>query len=183
SPLLKTFSRCGCNKSFDAIRSWFSLWSNRSVCVNGLLMTLIIFYYREEHQTIRTVQPAEYSLHVAASSSSSVHASTVLGTLNQDLLLTPPFPVSVKVGVALLPDNPSLTFIPTVKSLSLTSTTLHYRYLPAIAELNPTDYNTVQYVRYTSSSSMVNEGVREDFIETSTINVLESWALAALPLR
>jgi hypothetical protein len=144
---------------------------------------LKIFYYREEHQTIRTVQPAEYSLHVAASSSSSVHASTVLGTLNQDLLLTPPFPVSVKVGVALLPDNPSLTFIPTVKSLSLTSTTLHYRYLPAIAELNPTDYNTVQYVRYTSSSSMVNEGVREDFIETSTINVLESWALAALPLR
>jgi hypothetical protein len=143
---------------------------------------LKIFYYREEHQTIRTVQPTEYSLHVAASSSSSTHASTVLGTLNQALLVTPPFPVSIKVGTARLPDNPSLTFIPTVKPLSQTSASLHSRYLPTIAEFNPTDYNSVQYVRYASSSSVVNERVHRNLLETSSINVLESWALAALPL-
>jgi len=141
------------------------------------------FYYREEHQTIQTVQPTEYSLHIAASSSSSVHVSTVLGTLNQDLLVTPPFPVSIKVSVARLPDNPSLTFIPTIKPLSQASASLHSRYLPAISELDPTDYNSVQYVRYTSSSSLVNEGAHENLIKTSSINVLESWALAALPLR
>jgi len=42
---------------------------------------LKIFYYHKEHQMIQTVQSTEYSLHVAASSSLSVHASTVLGTL------------------------------------------------------------------------------------------------------
>jgi len=38
---------------------------------------LKIFYYCKEHQTNWTVPPAEYSLHVAAFSSSSAHASTV----------------------------------------------------------------------------------------------------------
>jgi hypothetical protein len=31
---------------------------------------LKVFYYREDHQTVRTVQPAEFSLHAAASLSS-----------------------------------------------------------------------------------------------------------------
>ena len=52
---------------------------------------LKIFYYREVHQTVRTVEPAEHALHVAATSSSSSHASIIIGTLNQPLLTTPSF--------------------------------------------------------------------------------------------
>jgi len=56
---------------------------------------LKVFYYREKHQTVCTVQPAEFALHIAAVSSSSVHTLTFIRTLNQDLLITPPYPVSV----------------------------------------------------------------------------------------
>ena len=144
---------------------------------------LKVFYYREEHQTVRTVQPAEFSLHVAASSSSSLHASTVIGTLNQDLIFTPPFPVSVKVGIAHSPENPSLVFFTPVTPSAYTSHSLHYRFHPTIAELDPLDYNPVQYIRYTASSSVANGHIHESLLENSNIRDLEAWALADLPLR
>ena len=144
---------------------------------------LKVFYYREEHQTIRTVQPAEYSLHVAASSSLSPHASTFIGTLNQDLLVTPPFSVSIKTGNSSLPDNRSLVYIPTVTPFAFTSHNLHNRHHPAISELNPMDYNAVQFIRYTASSSIANNHIHENLLEDSNIRELEAWALAAFPLR
>ena len=144
---------------------------------------LKVFYYREEHQTIRTVQAAEYSLHVVASSSLSPHASTFLGTLNQDLIITPPFQVSVKPGSSSLPYNRMLVHMPTVTPFAFTSHHLHNRYYPTISELDPMDCNAVQYTRYTASSSIANNHIHENLLEDSNIRDLEAWALATLPLR
>jgi len=60
---------------------------------------------------------------------------------------------------------------------------LHYRYHPTIAELNPEDYNTIQFIRYTASSSIANNYVHENLLGHSNIRDLEAWALAALPLH
>ncbi|KIJ90320.1 hypothetical protein K443DRAFT_116762 [Laccaria amethystina LaAM-08-1] len=144
---------------------------------------LKIFYYREEHQTVRTVEPAEHALHVAAHSSSSSYASLIIGTLNQPLLATPSYPVSVKAGVSVLPDNRSLVYFPAVTPYAFTSHNLHHRFYPAIAELDPMDHNAVQFIRYTASSSFANTHVRENLLEDSNIRDLEVWALDALPLR
>jgi len=115
---------------------------------------LKVFYYREEHQTVRTVQRAEFALHVTATSSSSAHASTVIGTLNQDMLVTPPYPVSVKNGEPYLPENRSLAYLPTIVPSAFTSSNLHHRYQPTIAELDPTDLNPIRFIRYSASSSV-----------------------------
>ena len=144
---------------------------------------LKIFYYREEHQTVRTVEPTEYALHVAATTSSSSQASVIIGTLNQPLLVTPPFPVSIKVGIAILPENRSLSYFSTFTPSAFTSQHLHYGYHPNIAELDPTDSNPVRYVRYTASSSVFQGHIHETLLEDSNIRDLESWALDALPLR
>ncbi|EDR11748.1 uncharacterized protein LACBIDRAFT_323910 [Laccaria bicolor S238N-H82] len=178
----KTSSRYGCNKFYGGTRNWYSRWTSKRRFANGLLMISTVFYYREEHQTIRTVQPTEYALHVAAVSSSSAHASTVIGTLNQDLLITPPYPVSVKSGEASFPNNRSLVSFSTVTPFAFTSHSLHYRYHPTIAELDPMDYNAVQYIRFNASSSIVNGHIHEHLLEDSNIRDLEAWALAALPL-
>ena len=144
---------------------------------------LKVFYYREDHQTVRTVLPAEFSLYATASSLTSLHASTVIGTLNQDLIVTPPFPVSVKVGFAFPPENPSLAFFSPVTPFAYTSHSLHYRYHPTIAELDPMDHNAVQYIRYTASSSISNSPIHENLLGESNIRDLEAWALNDLPLR
>ena len=144
---------------------------------------LKVFYYREEHQTIRTVQTAEYSLHVAAASSLSPHASTFIGTINQDLVTTLPFQVSVKPGESFLPYNRMLVHMPTVTPFAFTSHNLHNRHYPTISELDPMDYNAVQYVRYTASSSVADGYIHENLLEASNIRDLESWALDALPYR
>ena len=144
---------------------------------------LKVFYYREEHQTVRMVQPAEFTLHAATVSSSSMHASTIIGTLNQDLIVTPPYPVSVKSGVATLPENRSLSYFATVTPYAFTLRSLHYRYHPRIEELDPMDYNAVQYIRYSTSSGVVNDHIHENLLESSNIRDLEAWALAALPIR
>ena len=144
---------------------------------------LKVFYYRKEHQTVRTVQPAEFALHVAAVSSSSMHALTVIGTLNQDLLVTPPYPVSVKNGNASYPENRSLVHFQSVTPYAFTSQSLHYRYFPTIGEIDPMDYNAVQYIRFNASSGVVNGHIHENLLESSNIRDLEAWALAALPLR
>ena len=129
------------------------------------------------------VQPAEFALHVATISSSSRHASTVIGTLNQDLLVTPPYPFSVKSGVASFPDNRSLVYFQTVTPFAFTSRNLHYRYHPTIEELEPMDYNVVQYICFNASLSVVNSHIHENLLESSNIRNLEAWALAALPLH
>jgi len=113
---------------------------------------LKIFYYRKEHQTVRTVDPAEYALHAVATSSSSTHTSVIIGTLNQAMLPTPLFPVSMKPGVAFLPENRSLSFQPTLTPSAFTSQHLHHRYHPNISELDPTDDNPIRYVCYNASS-------------------------------
>ena len=144
---------------------------------------LKIFYYRQEHQTVRTVEHMEYALQAAAAESSSSLASVIIGTLNQPLLATPSFPVSVKPGVTILPENRSLSSIPTFTPSAFTSSNLHHRFHPIIAELEPMDCNPVRYVRYTASSSIFQGHIHECLLETSNIRDLESWALDALPLR
>ena len=104
---------------------------------------LKIFYYREEHQTIRSVKQAEFALHAATASSLSEHASAVIGTLNQDLLVTPPYPVSVKKGESSLPDNRQLVHFPTIIPYAFTSHNLHNRYHPTMSELEPNHLNPV----------------------------------------
>jgi len=144
---------------------------------------LKIFYYREEHQTVRTVEPNEYALHVAAITSLSSQALVIIGTLNQSLLVTPSFPVSIKVGITVLPENRSLSYLPTFTPSAFTSQHLHHGYHPNIAELDPTDNNPVRYVRYTASSSVFQGHIHETLLGDSNIRDLESWALDALPLR
>jgi len=144
---------------------------------------LKIFYYREDHQTVRTVQHAEYSLHVTASSSSSPHASEFIGTLNQDILVTPCYPVSITSENPSLADNRSLVYFPSVTPFAFTSHHLHNRFHPTIADLDPNDYNTVQFIRYSASSSIIDNHTHENLIEESNIPNLEAWALAAFPLH
>jgi hypothetical protein len=144
---------------------------------------LKIFYYRKEHQTIRTVDHVEYTLHTAATSSSSSHASLIIGTLNQPLLVTPSFPVSVKAGVPIFPKNRSLSYFLTFTPSAFTSSNLHHCFHPTIEELNPTDCNPIRYVRYTVSSSIFQGHIHESLLENSNIQDLESWALDDLPLR
>ena len=144
------------------------------MCGSVAANRLKIFYYREEHQTIRTVNPTEYALHLATTSSSSSHASVIIGTLNQHLITTPTFPVSVKAGVPVLPDNRALVDIPSVSPFAYTSHSLHYRYHPTIAELEPFDYNAVQFVRYTASSRIANNHIHENLLEHSNICDLEA---------
>lgn len=144
---------------------------------------LKVFYYCEEHQTICSIQHTEFALHAASVSSTSVHASTVIGTLNQDLLKTPPYLVSIKLGHSALPDNRSLVYLPTVIPSAFTSHNLHSRFYSTISELEPTDLNPVRYIRYTSSSSIFTGHIHEALLENSNIRDLETWALAALPFR
>ena len=143
---------------------------------------LKIFYYWEQHQTVCTVKLAEHTLHVAAVSSSSSHPSVIIGTLNQPLLTTPSFPVSVKAGVSVLPNNHSLVYFPSITPWVFTSHNLHHLFYPTIAQLNPVDHNTVQFIQYTASSSIANTHVHENLLEDSNIHKLEAWALDALPL-
>ena len=140
---------------------------------------LKIFYYREEHQTVRSVQRTEFALHAATVSSSSEHASTVISTLNK----TPPYPVSVKIGESTLPDNRSLVYLPTIVPSAFTSHNLHNRFHSTISEFEPTDLNPVRYIRYTSSSSIYTGHIHETLLENSNISDLKAWALAALPFR
>ena len=144
---------------------------------------LKVFYYREEHQTVRTVQHAEFALHVATTSSSSTHAATVIGTLNQDLLITPPYLFSVKFGDMSLADNRSLVYLSTVTPSAYTSSNLHHRFYPTIAELDPNDNNPIRYIRYTASSSVFLGHVHETLLKSSNVRDLEAWALDALPFR
>jgi hypothetical protein len=144
---------------------------------------LKIFYYRKEHQTVRTVDHTEYALHVAATSSLSSHASFIIGTLNQPLLITPSFPVSVKVGDAFLPENRSLSHVPTITSTSLLNPNPHFGFYPSIEELNPGLDRSVHCIRYNASSDMVITQNRQNYIAKTSIEDLESWALDALPLR
>jgi len=154
------------------------------VVMHGLVAAncLKIFYYREEHQTVRTVRHTEYALQAAASVSSSSLASIIIRTLNQPLLATPVYPVSVKARVPLLPDNHSLSYMPTFTPFAFTSSNLHHRFFPTIVELNPLDHNPIQYVRYTASSSIFQGHVHECLLERTNIRKLESWALDNLPL-
>jgi len=144
---------------------------------------LKIFYYREEHQTIRSIQQAEFALHATTVSSSSALASMVIGTLNQDLLVTPPYPVSVKVSNVIFPENRSLFYLPTITPSAFSSHNLHNQYHPTVSKLEPNDFNPVRYIRYTASSSISPGHIHETLLENSNIRELEIWALAALPFR
>jgi len=162
----------------------YQLWELDGTVMRGSVAAnrLKVFYYREEHQTVCTVQPTEFALHVATVSSSLMHTSTVIGTLNQDLLVTPPYPVSVKSSIASFPDNCLLVYFPTITPFTFTSQSLHYRYFPTIKELNPMDFNTVQYIWFNASSSIVNGHIHKNLLESSNIHDLEAWALATLLL-
>ena len=140
---------------------------------------LKVFYYREEYQTVRTVNRSEYSLHVAANSSTSVQASTLIGTLNQSGLTTPPYPVSVKFGNAFLPSNLSLSLAPSLTVHHIDSSHLHCGTLPSIANLQPSKNTFVSEVQYQSYTE--TEAIR--YIGSTNVADLEAWALETIPLR
>ena len=144
---------------------------------------LKVFYYREEHQTVWTVQHAEFALHTATTSSSSTHAATIIGTLNQDLLITLPYPFSVKFGDMSLADNHSLVYLSTITPSTYTSSNLNHRFYPTIAELDLNDNNPIWYIRYTASSSVFLGHVHETLLKSLNVCNLEAWALDALPFR
>ena len=144
---------------------------------------LKIFYYRQEHQMIRTVERLEYALQAAATKSSSSLASVIIRTLNQFLLTTPSFPVCMKAGVPILPENCLLSYNPTFTPSAFTLSNLHHRFHPIIAKLNPMDCNPVRYVCYMASLSIFQGHIRESLLKTSNIQDLVSWALDALPLH
>ena len=136
---------------------------------------LKIFYYREEHQMVRTVGQSEYSLHIAATSSTLAHASTLIGTLNQARLTTPPYPVSIKHGEATLPDNLTLSFAPAFTVHNVDDSHIHHLTLPMIRELQPTKN---MYISDVQSAVMPLR-----YIESSNISELQTWALETLLLR
>ena len=140
---------------------------------------LKVFYYREEHQTVRMVNRSKYSLHVAANSSTSVQASTLIGTLNQSGLTTPPYPVSVKFGNAFLPSNLSLSLAPSLTVHHIDSSHLHCGTLPSIANLQPSKNTFVSEVQYQSYTE--TEAIR--YIGSTNVADLEAWALETIPLR
>jgi len=144
---------------------------------------LKIFYYQEEHQTVRSVQHTEFALHTATVSLSSAHASTVIRMLNQDLLIAPPYPVSVKIRESSLPDNRSLVYLPTITPSAFTSNNLHSQHHPTISEFEPNDLILIRYIHYTASSSIFTGHIHETLLENSNIHDLETWALDALPLH
>ena len=153
------------------------------LCVSVAANRLKIFYYRKEHQTVRTVGEAEYALHTAATSSVSLHVPVILGTLNQSILATPPYPVSVKFGKASLPKNISLSYTPSFTVHRADESHIHLHSLPTIADLQPSEGTYVSNVGYNSSSQTEFNYSPEFFIETTNIKELEVWALESLPLR
>lgn len=169
-----------CHKLWDTIYQLSKLncpmWG--SVAANFLK----IFYYCREHQTIRTVDPEEYTFHAVTTSSLSSHASVFIGTLNQPLLITQIFLVSIIVGVPILPDNWLLVDFATVTPYMFTLNSLHYHYHSTIAELNLMGYKAIQFISYTTSSSIANSHILENLLEDSNIHDLEAWVLTALPL-
>jgi len=140
---------------------------------------LKIFYYCEEHQTGRTVNQSEYSLHIAATSSTSVHASTLIGTLNQSNLTTPPYPVSIKFGKAFFPSNLSLSFAPSLTVHNVDDSHIHRRTLPTIVDLQPTKNTYISEVQYQSCS----EATSLRYIDSSNVADLQAWALETIPLH
>lgn len=74
---------------------------------------LKIFYYREEHQTIRTVNANVFQIFCAASNVTWSEGADFLGTINaratQDV---PPYPLSVCRGVVNFAANKRLAFLP-----------------------------------------------------------------------
>jgi len=143
---------------------------------------LKIFYYQEEHQMVHSVQHTEFALHAAMVSSSLVHALTVIGMLNQDLLITPPYPVSVKIGKVFLLDNRLLIYLLTITPSAFTSHNLHNKYHPSISELKPNGFNPVWYLRCTATSSVFHGHICETLLRDSNVHNLEAWALTVLPL-
>ena len=141
-----------------------------------------VFYYREEHQMVHTVQCAKFALHTAMTSSSSTHAATVIGTLNQDLLITLPYLFSVKFGDISLADNRSLVYLSTITPSAYTLSNLHHRFYPTIAELDLNNNNPIRYICYTASSSVFLGHIHETLLKSSNICNLEAWVLDALPL-
>jgi len=117
-----------------------------------------------------TVQHTEYSLHIVAPSSSP-HASMFIGTLNQDLLITPPFPVSIGAGDHSLPENRMLVYIPTVTLFAFMSNSLHYHYHPTM----PSSMFTILLPQVLSTITSMKILLR---IQTSMTLKLGLWTLS-----
>ena len=125
------------------------------------------------------VDQTEYVLHIAATSSESIHAPLFIGTLNQSTLTTPPYPISIKLGKASLPDNISLTYTPSFTVHCIDDLHLHLGSLPTIAELQPTKNTYVSNV-YHGYLSQVRSGRPQLFIESTNIEQLGSRNSPAL---
>ncbi|KAG5643111.1 hypothetical protein H0H81_010271, partial [Sphagnurus paluster] len=67
-----------------------------------------IFYYRREHQTVRSMSAKLYSVYVAAASSSFAHATSFLSGMNG--ITVPPFPMKVLKGSAVPIENVDLDY-------------------------------------------------------------------------
>ncbi|GLB42560.1 putative transposition, RNA-mediated [Lyophyllum shimeji] len=73
---------------------------------------LKIFYYRDDHQTVRTVDAAVYQVFAAASRSRSTNASDILHRINNDnRLAIPPYGLAVAPGRVLETTNVRLEYV------------------------------------------------------------------------
>jgi hypothetical protein len=71
-----------------------------------------LFYYRDDHQSIRSVAPAHYAVHSVAATSGT--ASSVLEALHPKIISTAKFPVSVLPSVTCTLVNTDLFWFPIV---------------------------------------------------------------------
>ncbi|RDB28645.1 hypothetical protein Hypma_014867 [Hypsizygus marmoreus] len=134
---------------------------------------LKVFYFRPEHQTIRTVSPAAYRIFNAASTSTYAHAADLLSGLNQHpSTAAPPFPMSVLPGHVVKCLNPDLYYFPPVLSplpegptVLMSSIRGHAR-LALEFDFNRS-YNRIPYT----------------LCPTLNIDDLHEWAQEYLPLR
>jgi hypothetical protein len=89
-----------------------------------------LFYYRDDHQSIRSVTPAHYAVHSAAATSKT--ASSVLEALHPEIITNAKFPVSVLPSVTCTLVNADLFWFPIVSVPGRA----RYR-LPRLCDLTP----------------------------------------------
>ena len=156
----------------------YQLWELDGTVMRGSAAAkhLKVFYYWEEHQMVCSVQHAEFAWNATMVSLSSAHTSMVIGMLNQDLLVTLPYPVSVKIGESALPENCPLVYLLTVILSACSLHNLHGQYHPTISKLKPNELNPVWYIHYTGSLSIFPGHIHETLLENSNIHNLETGA-------
>lgn len=134
---------------------------------------LKIFYYREEHQTIRTVNTSDYAVFAAAASTAYAEGSDIFSRINfRSANSIPPYGLSVKQGLSFDTSNPRLEFRQPFQGPNC------YARYPTIAELN-------EYCRVPiwSNSHVNKKSGTQMRLQPLNINDLTRWASEYHPAR